>query len=36
MEPEKIHWLEWGPQAFEKARLEKKPILMDIFGTWCH
>lgn len=33
---EKINWLEWGQEAFEKARKEKKPILMDIFGTWCH
>ena len=33
---EKIRWLEWGKEAFERAKKENKPILMDIFGTWCH
>ena len=33
---DKITWLEWGQEAFEKARKENKPILMDIFGVWCH
>ncbi|MBO0888965.1 thioredoxin domain-containing protein, partial [Candidatus Bathyarchaeota archaeon] len=32
----KIAWLEWGPDAFEKARSSGKPILLDITGSWCH
>ena len=32
----RIRWLEWGAAAFQKAKMEKKPILMDIFGKWCH
>ena len=31
-----ISWLEWGKDAFEKARSSGKPILLDIFGSWCH
>ena len=31
-----INWLPWGKEAFEKAKKENKPIIMDIFGTWCH
>lgn len=31
-----IHWLPWGKEAFDKAKKENKPILMDIFGVWCH
>ncbi|MBI4044082.1 MAG: thioredoxin domain-containing protein [Candidatus Diapherotrites archaeon] len=34
--PKKIEWLEWSSEAFEKAKKEKKPILLDIHGTWCH
>lgn len=33
---EEIKWLEWGKEAFEKSRKENKPILLDIFGTWCY
>lgn len=32
----KIQWLEWSGDAFEKAKKEKKLILLDIHGTWCH
>jgi uncharacterized protein len=32
----KILWLEWGQDAFEKARSSGKPILLDITGSWCH
>ena len=33
---EKINWLEWSKDAFEKAKKEDKPILLDIHGVWCH
>ena len=32
----KIVWLEWGKDSFEKARSSGKPILLDITGSWCH
>jgi hypothetical protein len=34
-----VDWYEWGPQAFEKARSENRPILLSIgYATchWCH
>src|SRR2546422_360172 len=31
-----IKWQDWSKEAFEKAKLEQKPILLDIFGSWCH
>lgn len=31
-----VKWLPWGPEAFEKARREDKPILLDIGAVWCH
>jgi uncharacterized protein YyaL (SSP411 family) len=31
-----IQWLEWSKESFEKARIEGKPILLDIKGSWCH
>ena len=31
-----IDWHEWGDDAFEKARAEGKPILLDIGAVWCH
>ena len=31
-----ISWLDWGQEAFDKARSTGKPILLDIFGSWCH
>src|SRR5712664_1323534 len=31
-----IKWQDWSKDAFEKAKLEQKPILLDIFGSWCH
>jgi hypothetical protein len=33
---EKITWLEWAPEAFERARKEDKLILLDIGAVWCH
>jgi uncharacterized protein len=32
----KIQWQEWSKNSFEKARVEGKPILLDIKGSWCH
>ena len=31
-----IHWLEWGDEAFARAKQENKPILLDISAVWCH
>ncbi len=32
----KIQWLDWGRNSFEKSRSSGKPILLDIKGSWCH
>jgi uncharacterized protein YyaL (SSP411 family) len=31
-----VQWLPWGPAAFERARAEDRPILLDIGAVWCH
>jgi uncharacterized protein len=34
-----VDWYPWGPEAFEKARLEDKPIFLSVgYSTchWCH
>ncbi len=31
-----VEWHEWGSEAFERARAENKPILLDIGAVWCH
>ena len=31
-----VQWREWGDAAFEQARREDKPILLDIGAVWCH
>ncbi len=34
-----VDWYPWGPEAFEKARIEDKPIFLSIgYSTchWCH
>jgi uncharacterized protein len=31
-----IRWHEWGEEAFEIAKRENKPILLDIGAVWCH
>jgi len=31
-----IRWHQWGAAAFELARRENKPILLDIGAVWCH
>jgi uncharacterized protein len=32
----KIQWLDWGKDSFDKSRASGKPILLDIKGSWCH
>ena len=31
-----VDWYPWSPEAFERARRENKPILLDIGAAWCH
>ena len=31
-----VEWHEWGEAAFELAKRENKPILLDIGAVWCH
>lgn len=31
-----VEWMEWGTAAFEKAKTEEKPVLLDIGAVWCH
>ena len=31
-----VEWYEWGDEAFARARVEDKPILLDIGAVWCH
>jgi len=31
-----VRWHEWGDEAFEIAKRENKPILLDIGAVWCH
>jgi len=31
-----IDWHEWGDAAFARAKVEDKPILLDIGAVWCH
>jgi uncharacterized protein YyaL (SSP411 family) len=31
-----IQWHEWDQSAFDKARSENKPVLLDIGAVWCH
>jgi len=33
---EKIHWLKWSPEVFDRARVDDKLILLDIGAVWCH
>jgi len=32
----RIHWLDWNDEAFQRAKKEKKPVLLDISAVWCH
>ncbi len=31
-----VHWVEWSPEAFERAKREDKLILLDLTAIWCH
>lgn len=31
-----IPWMEWGPEIFERARAEDKPVLLGLSAVWCH
>ena len=31
-----IHWYPWGDEAFESARTQDRPVLLDIGAVWCH
>jgi len=31
-----IGWTSWGPDAFDRAAREDKPILLSISAVWCH
>jgi len=31
-----VSWLPWGEEAFDRARREARPILLDIGAAWCH
>jgi uncharacterized protein YyaL (SSP411 family) len=31
-----IHWRDWGPQAFQEAKTQDKPILLSLSAVWCH
>jgi uncharacterized protein YyaL (SSP411 family) len=34
--PPAVAWLPWGPEAFARARAERRPILLSISASWCH
>ncbi|BAB67396.1 thioredoxin domain-containing protein [Sulfurisphaera tokodaii] len=31
-----IDWYPWGEEAFERAKKEDKPVLVDVGASWCH
>ncbi len=31
-----VDWQPWSESAFERARRESKPVLLDIGAVWCH
>ena len=31
-----VDWYPWAPEAFERAKQQNKPILLDIGAVWCH
>ncbi|AFZ70590.1 thioredoxin domain protein [Caldisphaera lagunensis DSM 15908] len=31
-----VNWYPWGREAFELAKKENKPILVDVGASWCH
>ncbi len=32
----RVAWQEWNAAAFDRARIEEKPILLSISAVWCH
>ncbi|HKB16828.1 MAG TPA: DUF255 domain-containing protein, partial [Planctomycetota bacterium] len=30
-----VRWIEWGEEAFRRAREEDRPILLTIVASWC-
>ena len=34
--PSTIKWLDWTDEAFERAKNENRPVLLDISAVWCH
>ncbi|MBI2130769.1 thioredoxin domain-containing protein [Candidatus Woesearchaeota archaeon] len=36
MDKDKINWLGWNRDSFEKSRSENKPILLNLTAVWCH
>lgn len=31
-----VKWLDWTDEAFQRAKQENKPVLLDISAVWCH
>ncbi len=31
-----VHWMAWGPEAFERAKRENKPVLLSVGYAACH
>ena len=31
-----VDWQEWSADAFDKAKRENKPVLLDVGAVWCH
>ena len=31
-----VKWYTWTEEIFKKAKIEDKPILLDLGATWCH
>lgn len=31
-----VEWYPWGEDAFARARVEDKPVLLDVGAVWCH
>src|SRR5580704_8940055 len=34
--PARIEWQDWSPAVFEKAKAEKKLVILDLHAVWCH
>lgn len=33
---QEIHWETWSPEVFERARKEKRYVLLELEAVWCH